>query len=73
MENFATREEVNGLGKRLDEVALLKSTVIRNESDIQKIFLEMSKIPEQNQKLLTKIGIAMFLSIGLATWALIAQ
>jgi len=68
-----TREEVNGLGKRISEVELLKPAVERNAADIQKVFFELSKIPEQNQKLLNKILFAMIVSIGMATWAIVAK
>ena len=40
-----TREEFNGLGKRVSEVELLKTAVKRNEEDIQKIFDGMAKLP----------------------------
>jgi len=79
-----TREEVNGLGKRISEVELLKPTVARNEKDIQKMFEELGKIPaqnqaltkdisESNQKLLMKIMFAMLIAIGTATWAIVTK
>jgi len=73
MEDYASREELNGLGKRLGKVELLKPAVDRNAADIQKAFFELSKIPEQNQKLLNKILFAMILSIAMATWAIVTK
>ena len=49
------REQINGFGKRLSEVELLKPTVRRNEEDIQKIFDNLDKIPEHNQKIINKM------------------
>lgn len=68
-----TKEDLNGLGKRLGSVELLKPKVARNEEDIQKVFTELSKIPEQNQKLLNKIFFVVILSLALSTWAIIAK
>lgn len=65
-----SREEFNGLGKRVDEIQLLRPIVERNERDIQKIFESISQIPEQNQKLLNKIIFLMLIPIGLSVWKL---
>jgi len=51
---------LNGLGKRLDEVFLLKPTVARNEADIQKIFASMASLP---YKILAMISIPTILLI----------
>jgi len=68
-----SREELNGLGKRVGKVELLAPKVERAEEDIQKVFTELSKIPDQNQKLLNKIFFVVVVSIGMATWALMAK
>ncbi len=73
MEDYASRKDLNGLGERLGKVELLKPAVQRNAADIQKVFFELSKIPEQNQKLLNKILFAMIVSIGMATWAIVTK
>jgi hypothetical protein len=51
-----TREEFNGLGKRLSECELLKPTVTRSEVDIQKIFANLDKIPETNSKIMREVN-----------------
>lgn len=68
-----TREEVNGLGKRISEVELLKPEVARNQQDIQKIFDALDQIPKQNQKLVTTILFSAVISIGVATWAIVTK
>lgn len=67
------KEQLNGFGRRLTEVEKLETKVTRNEQDIQKIFEEMAKIPEQNQKLVTTILFSAVISIGVATWAIVTK
>lgn len=50
-----SRDEFNGLGKRVDLVALMTPKVERNEEDIQKIFDAMDKIPSQNEKMMKDV------------------
>lgn len=74
MEDYASRKDLNGLGKRLGEIELLKPAVERNAADIQKIFDAMDKIPAQNaaimkdvtkdnQKTVTKVLVGLTLAV----------
>jgi len=73
MDSEQIHRDLNGFGRRLTEVEKMESRVSRNESDIQKVFDELAKIPEQNQKLLTTILFAAVISIGTATWAIVTK
>lgn len=58
MDDYVTRAEFNGVTKRIAEVRELKPKVERNESDIQKIFDEMAKIPSNNAAILKEVNTA---------------
>ena len=65
-----SREEFNGLGKRLSEVELLKPKVERNEKDIDTIFREFdektTKFSEKADKIFTGVVIgSVVVVIGL--------
>ena len=67
------REQLNGFDKRLMEVEKLETKVTRNESDIQKIFEELAKIPQRINTLVVTMLFSGVISIGVATWAIVSK
>ena len=55
-----SRDEFNGLGRRVSAVEQLKPIVTRNQEDIQKIFASMATLP---YKILGMISIPTILLI----------
>ena len=84
MDTQEIRLQLNGFGKRLTEIEKLDTKVVRNASDIQKVFEELAEIPERNRQLVKDIGekqdnllktvlVSVVVSIGMATWAIVTK